>query len=253
MEFLSHQIKSLSDYLSFMHLKIDFDELEFWKYLNQIIIQKIPIARISLKTWFYGLNLIIDSNVFIPKNETELVVEITIKKIKLLQLEHKTYFDICCGCGAIGLAVSKHFLTLKTSFNDINKYAILNTKKNIKQLNLKIDQVIQGKWQKVLKQFDPQIITANFPYVSKLDHIDPLLLDYEPHKALFASNNGWTHYQQLIKHLKENKYWKLVVLEVSSFHEIQWKKVVNNFLDWNISLDYDLANHLRVVSIIKKT
>lgn len=248
----SKQVQSLTDYFNSQKLPIDFDYDQFIQNLNQLLVTKTPIARIMNKTYFCNQKLVVFKDVFIPRPETELLVQITAKAIKKLGLSKVCYLDLCTGTGAIGLIVHHQFPKLQTTLVDQCPKAISNAKINAQNLQLKVNLVC-ADWKQYLSKIRcPTIITANFPYVGYDHQYDQTLLFHEPAKSLFAANQGWEHYQKLINYLKTNHHWKLVVLETTPYHQKQWTKVQLLFTNWNIALYEDWQKQLRVVKISKK-
>lgn len=152
------------------------------------------------------------NNVFCPRHETEMIVE----ELNKLTPLNGNYIDICSGSGIIGITILKQHPHLKGTLLDLSPAAINNIEINLKKHNVQA-KIIECDWLEYLSQ-NPnyQIITANFPYVSPDDPTDNL--DSDPSMALYASNNGWEHYDKLIKWLKTNSHWQIVVLECSAHH-----------------------------------
>lgn len=131
--------------------------------------------------------------VFCPRHETEMVVE----ELNKLAPLSGNYIDICSGSGVIGITILKHHPHLNGTLLDLSPEAIQNIKINLSKHSIKA-KVMECDWFKYLSQ-NPnyQIITANFPYVSPNDPADNL--DSDPTMALYASDNGWEHYNKLIQ------------------------------------------------------
>ncbi|WP_391591644.1 Peptide chain release factor N(5)-glutamine methyltransferase [[Mycoplasma] cavipharyngis] len=251
--FLSSKIKNLIDYVELMHQPIDVNQTDYQTILNQVCLQNIPLARIFKKTYFYHRLFIVNDQVFIPRQETELVVKTLIDQIKNYHLENDTYLDLCTGTGIIAITTKLAIPQLKEVVAvDLSTHACINARINCEQHQTAI-KVIEADWyQFLLKHHSFDIISANFPYVGINDPIANNLLANEPHLALFAENDGWSFYQLLLDFLstyeKQSK-WKIVVLETSAYHYKQWAKVQQQFKNWDFELIYDFNQHLRVVVI----
>ncbi|GCE63323.1 release factor glutamine methyltransferase [Candidatus Mycoplasma haematohominis] len=236
---LSKKIKNTLDYLTYKNCKIDFS-LEEFKLLFE---DPKPIERLLKKVYFCNQEFTLIDNVFCPRNETELIIEILEKK-------HLTgkYIDICAGTGVIGITLLKQHKELQGTLLDISNKAIENININLKKHRINA-KVIQEDWFEHLTNNSYQIITANFPYVGKKDPIDKEILKYDPPLALFAELDGWEHYEKMLNWMRNNSEWKIVVLECSSLHEKKWQKIKHS--EWKIEFIKDLNNLLRVVLITR--
>ena len=171
------------------------------KYTNQYINGK-PLARILKKSSFYGYEFIVNNNVFIPRLETELLVD-KLNEITTSNLVKLNILDMCCGCGAIGIAIqlcchNQHNLTLI----DISKKAIKNTSINLQKLGCS-GVVYQSDLfcnYKSTKPFD--VIIFNPPYIAKSESINKTIKKYDPTQALFANDNGLAVYKKFFATVK---------------------------------------------------
>ena len=88
---------------------VEEDVLEkFSEMLADYIVDEIPIEYILGYTYFYGNKIKVDSNVLIPRDETEELVE---KTLKYMQNGAKV-LDLCTGSGAIAVALKKENLSI---------------------------------------------------------------------------------------------------------------------------------------------
>ena len=85
------------------------------------------------------------------------------------------------------------------------------------------------------------IIISNPPYIPLNGYVEDSVLKYEPHLALFASDNGIYFYKQIInKHLKKLNKPGLMAFEIGD-NEMPFLKT---FLDDNFNLKYEFLNDL---------
>ncbi|MCF8366677.1 MAG: peptide chain release factor N(5)-glutamine methyltransferase [Bacteroidales bacterium] len=151
-----------------------------------------PVQYVVGKTNFYGLDLLVNSNVLIPRPETEELVEWILsetnseKKILLL--------DIGTGSGAIALALKKQNHGLEVWGCDISPEALEVADLNADTHNLEIilknaDILDKNHWNE-FPEFD--IIVSNPPYVTEKDknQMQPNVLDFEPSRALFVTDEN---------------------------------------------------------------
>ncbi len=146
-----------------------------------------PLQYILGSTEFYSLELETASGVLIPRPETEWLVDL------VLRTSHPPgpVLDLCCGSGAIALALAANFAPPRRIVAaDSSSAAVSTTKRNAQRLGLSVE-VRQGDL------FDPAserfaVIVTNPPYVSESEYaeLDPEVRDHEPPEALRAGNDG---------------------------------------------------------------
>lgn len=66
-----------------------------------------PLQYIKGETEFYGCRICLNQNVLIPRQETEILVDLIAKRLEKEDLSRKTLWDVCCGSGCIGIALKK--------------------------------------------------------------------------------------------------------------------------------------------------
>jgi release factor glutamine methyltransferase len=147
-----------------------------------------PIQYILGETEFYGLNLIVNPAVLIPRPETEELVQ-WITKSKLPG--ESVILDIGTGSGCIALAIKSRLKNSDVFGTDISEKALdvarLNAFKN--NLDVVFFQADILKWEEFeWKNYD--VIVSNPPYIreSEKGQMNSNVLDYEPENALFVSD-----------------------------------------------------------------
>jgi release factor glutamine methyltransferase len=158
-----------------------------------------PLQYIIGKTNFYGLTILLDKNVLIPRPETEMLVDILLKDTGDKERKYKI-LDIGSGSGCISVAIGSHLPNADVTALDSSEEALLlteknaelNAVKNIKYLKCNILQDFPSE-----KKFD--IIVSNPPYISLRDYneLEPEVLKYEPEAALTDRGDGLTFYRRL--------------------------------------------------------
>lgn len=146
-----------------------------------------PLQYILGCTEFYSLELETAPGVLIPRPETECLADL------VLRTSHPSgpVLDLCCGSGAIALALVANFAPPRSVVAADNApSAVATTRRNARRLGLPVD-VRQGDL------FDPlserfAVIVTNPPYVSDSEYAElaPEVRDYEPAEALRAGGDG---------------------------------------------------------------
>jgi len=179
--------------------------------LHQLIetrISGIPLAYITGRQNFMGIELLSDNRALIPRKETEILgrtaLEVcqSVSKIKVKPL----VLDVCCGSGNLGLALSTLSPDITVYSSDLSQEAVDLTKENISFLNLANRvTVIQGNLfeafesDKFLGKVD--VIVCNPPYISsaKVTKMDAEISNNEPSMAFDGGMIGTKIIQQLIR------------------------------------------------------
>jgi release factor glutamine methyltransferase len=172
------------------------------KLLNESVLLKIkfaindlkifrPVQYILGKTWFYDLEFTLSSDVLIPRPETEELVKWIIDDYKnnpyLFNL-----LDIGCGSGCIPISLKKHLFKAEIVAMDVSEKALeiakTNSNLNKVEVNFRLQDIFDREKWKDFPEMD--VIVSNPPYVfeSEKKQMHANVLEYEPHQALFVSN-----------------------------------------------------------------
>jgi release factor glutamine methyltransferase len=177
--------------------------------------QKEPVAYILNKKEFWNESYFVDKRVLIPRPETEILIDLLLKKIKD---KNKTYkvLDLGCGSGCLLISFLKEMHKSQGIGVDISSNALEVAKKNIELHNLnnraklmKLDLLTLHTKDK----FD--IIFSNPPYLSSSDYakLSDDVKNFEPKQALVGGFNGVLYYKKIIvlsqSALKKNGYLAL--------------------------------------------
>ena len=163
--------------------------------------EHIPIQYLIKKVFFYGLEFKVTEEVFIPRPETEIIVEAVLDIIRDKSMLKPQIVDIGTGCGNIAISLTKHITSCKITATDISKISLKIAKDNAKRHNL-INKItfLEGDLFKPLDiKRKKDIIISNPPYVS-LNELDNLQSEVkkEPKLALFGGKDGLYFYKNII-------------------------------------------------------
>ena len=155
-----------------------------------------PIQHILGYTTFYGREFKCDRRALIPRPETEELVDWIINDCSTLnsQLSTLNLLDIGTGTGCIALSLAKELTNTEVTALDISEEALSLARENAELLETKNVDFIKGDI--LNKTFNSQLSTFNFivsnpPYIREYEKVDmeANVLDYDPHTALFVSND----------------------------------------------------------------
>ncbi len=177
-----------------------------------------PVEYIINESQFLGMNLYVDRNVLIPRNETEELVSILSQKINEY-FDPRNYLmvgDIGTGSGAIILGVKSLFPNWVCAASDIKKEALKVAKKNFDRYSVQVDTRLGDAldpWIKDNTKFD--IIISNPPYILHKEDAQQSVIDYEPDSALWLTKDNDV-YEKIFRDIyKVKKGGLLLAFEIS--------------------------------------
>jgi release factor glutamine methyltransferase len=190
--------KPSSFFISNQKTNIDKIQEEFISSILKKRIKHEPLAYIFNEWDFYGKTFYLDKNSLIPRQDTELLIDLVIKQF---DKESKlNILDLGTGSGVIGITLSKLYPNSMITISDISSKTLKVANKNIKNHNVTNIRSLESDWFNNFKEkelFD--LILTNPPYISKNDvHLNNLELGYEPSNALVASNDGFADIFKII-------------------------------------------------------
>lgn len=242
--------KRLELYLSFDKPLADLEVQNYREAIRKRGL-RIPLQYIVGNVEFYGLNLIVNENVLIPRPETELLVEKIINDLD--KLSNIKILDIGVGSGNISLSILKNIPNANVVAIDISEKALEVAKQNA-ELN-SVDSNIEFKLFdimnediKKLDKFD--LIVSNPPYVSAMDYetLEPELKIYEPKIALTDNSDGISFYKHIIgvSSLLLNNPGK-IYFEVGISQSKQVQKYFEDKMFDKVSITKDYAGIDRII------
>lgn len=200
------------------------------------LIKGEPIQYIVGNVEFYGRIFKVTKNVLIPRFETELLVEKTIKLIKNKFNKKVDVLDIGTGSGCIAITLNKE-LNTNVDAIDISKSALDIAKYNNRELTAQVNIFISDIFSNVDKKYD--IIISNPPYISIDEKIMDIVKNNEPHLALYAENNGLYFYDKILKECKDylkDKY--LIAFEIGMNQANEIVSIANKYLN-NVKIEVE--------------
>ncbi len=215
------------------------------------LFQNKPVQYITGETYFYNDKFLTPPGVFIPRPETELLVDCAVEFLSKSKDSLKI-IDFCTGSGCILLSIAKKFPNHEYIGLDKSELAIKTAEKNRKSLGLKNVQFFN---QDIFEynQSKADLLLCNPPYLAKheIDSLEQSVRDYDPLSALTDFKNGTSFYKYLISNFN-----KLVKKNGIMLLEIPFSAVtddiisINKNFNANKSLFYkDLEGKNRVIKI----
>lgn len=168
--------------------------------------KNIPVQYILKEAWFYNLKFYVDTNVLIPRPETEELIDLVLKENKTTN----SFLDIGTGSGCIPISIKKNKEAAMVYACDISAGALIVAKKNAELNKTEITFIetdilnTELSYKNIHSTFD--VIISNPPYIksSEAALMTKPVLDNEPHLALFVEgNDDIIFYKKIIDLCKE--------------------------------------------------
>ena len=159
--------------------------------LEQLVEKRVqgqPLEYILGWVDFFGLRIAIDPGVFVPRQRTEFLVREAIARAH----SDAVILDLCCGCGAIGIAIASAISGAELFAADIEHAAVENTRRNFAITG---GRVFEGDLSDPLPDAlrgRVDILSANVPYVptDAIALMPPEARDFEPRVTLDGGEDG---------------------------------------------------------------
>ena len=215
-----------------------------------------PIQYIIGATEFYGSSFEVDENVLIPRQETEELVDWIITEVgERSGREGKPIriVDIGCGSGCIAISLAKHLKNSVVTALDISENALAITRRNAERNGVSL-QTLQADVLTLEALPDTyDIIVSNPPYVreSERKEIQRNVLDFEPHLALFVSDeNPLVFYEKITQlALQSLSRGGLLFFEINQYLPSEMRALIEGFFGFQMTLRDDLLGNARMVKI----
>lgn len=228
---------------------------EFFRLLEKRK-NKMPLKYITEEVEFMGLDFFVKQGVLVPRPDTEILVEETIKEIRENKLGR--ICDVCCGSGVIGLSIAKLLEDTVVYCCDISEVAEEVTKENIQRLSLseRAQFVNSDLLTFALEdELEFDVIVSNPPYIKT--EVIPTLMedvkDHEPYIALWGGKDGLDFYRRITaQSLNILKKGGLLAYEIGYDQSKEVENILQKNGYANVRTVKDLAGNDRVVLGIKK-
>ena len=214
-----------------------------------------PLQYILGKAGFYGMDLIVNPSVLIPRQETEILVEKVLKYIKSSNTARPKILEIGTGSGCISAAIAANCECSVTAI-DISAEAVELAKENaaLNNLNGKVQFITRDFFDPALTFKGYDIIISNPPYISAADvpGLNEEVNAYEPYIALTDSGDGLSFYKRIFELFNSSINKPAVFLEIGDGKKESIVKLLSesNISEYNIHLD--LIKLSRVLEINSK-
>jgi release factor glutamine methyltransferase len=202
-ELLAHVLgcKRLDLYLSFDQPLME-KELDLFRVLIKRRMTHEPLQYIVGEVEFYGVEIEVNKTVLIPRQETEEMLDLIVKRLAYEEMASKKVLDLCTGSGCIAIAFKKRFPIAEVWGVDISSDALLLAQKNSIKNDVKIFWAVSDLVSTVKEKYD--IVICNPPYVGEEEYLTlGTEVHHEPRGALVGKEGGIGFYKRLANELPQ--------------------------------------------------
>jgi release factor glutamine methyltransferase len=171
----------------------------------------MPVAYIRGWQLFYGRKFVVSQDVLIPRPSTETLVEHALSMLcdaregvqkadegivtyaRVFRPMTPSYvLDVGTGSGCIAITLASERQSLRCIATDISAAALRVAQENAERFSVKNRIVFhEGNLLEPVQGFtEPFLLVSNPPYIASTTMLDSSVMDFEPHKALFAGTQG---------------------------------------------------------------
>lgn len=176
-------------------------ENRYFDLINKNINEDTPLSHLVGFDYFYDRKFKVTKDVLSPRMETEELIYKVIEYIKKSKKDSFRILDLCTGSGIIAITLKKEIVEKYTEIvaSDISEKALSIAIENANNNNANITFIKSDLFDNISGKFD--LIISNPPYISYKDKITikDSVLNYDPHLALFAEEDGIYFYRKIIE------------------------------------------------------
>lgn len=230
----------------YVHMDEDMTEEQSQEYhlLVDKRCERIPLQYITGEQEFMGLPFHVNSNVLIPRQDTETLVEEALKHIH----PGMRVMDMCTGSGCVLISILRNVTGVEGYGYDVSKQALVVAKENARLNDVSAVFEQSNLFENVTDTFD--VIVANPPYIrtEEIATLMPEVSDFEPVLALDGKEDGLYFYRKLVSEGREYlNGGGFLILEIGCDQGVDVADMFQYAGYKNVQVIRDLAHNDRVV------
>lgn len=156
-------------------------------------IERVPVQHLTGEQEFMGLTFQVNPDVLIPRQDTEVLVELAEKALR----PGMSVLDMCTGSGCIAVSLAVRNTELDVTAADISRDALDVAEKNAKKLDAEITIVHSDMFTEIEDEYD--MIISNPPYIptDEIERLEAEVKIHDPFGALDGREDGLHFYRIL--------------------------------------------------------
>ena len=207
----------------------------------------IPLQYLTGTQEFMGLEFEVNTDVLIPRQDTEVLVEAVLTYIDKIPGE-KEVLDLCTGSGCIAVSIDKMCGSAKVTACDISEKALETAVRNNQKNKAAVTFIRSDLFEQISGKFD--VIVSNPPYIrtDEIPKLMPEVKNHEPVIALDGDADGLKFYRMIVGNAREFlKPEGMLFFEIGceQGEDVQSIFIQNGFS--NVTVQKDLAGNDRVI------
>ena len=185
----------------YMHIDEEMTEEQAREF--EVLIKKraerVPLQYITGEQEFMGLTFHVNSNVLIPRQDTETLVEEALKVVR----PGMKIMDMCTGSGCVLISILKNAHDIEGIGYDISKQAINVAKENAKLNEVPAVFERSDLFEDVVEN-DFDVIVSNPPYIPTdvIATLMPEVAEFEPREGRDGKGDGLYFYSKILEQCK---------------------------------------------------
>ncbi|KAL0102835.1 hypothetical protein PUN28_018256 [Cardiocondyla obscurior] len=266
--------KKIIDILNVRNDPLDASQIEKLESLCECRLSRMPVQYIIGEWDFRDITVKLVPPIFIPRPETEILVDFVLKRLGSSQADSCEILEIGCGSGAISLALAHSCKKIKCTAIDSSPHACDLTMINREKLELTKQVTVLHATLKpdasieVSENFNSpdnadldsklfDFVISNPPYVptKKIPELQPEIRIYEDLRALDGGDDGLKVIKPLLKYAaKALKPGGYLFVEVDPTHPEYVQFFTNKYPDFKLRHEHtykDFCNNDRFVEVMK--
>lgn len=209
-----------------------------------------PLQYILRTTEFMSLMFDTPPGVFVPRPETEVLVEVAEKQLRNVPVDKRLeILDLCCGAGVVGISLAARIPNLTVVGVDNSEAAVAATRGNARRHGV-ADRVTAVNAEAAMDGGRYSAVLCNPPYIKTGDigDLPPEVRDHEPVAALDGGADGLDFYRRIIPMLPPRLCdGGFAAFEIGDTQAAAVSGLLRDAGFGEVSVIHDLANLPRVV------
>lgn len=244
-------------FLASLNEEVPTDKYEIiTKAIDEYVINKKPVQHILGYSYFFGYKMKVNEDVLIPRCETEELVGYVLSTYDDVFNGRKVdVVDVGTGSGAIAISLAREEPNMNVYATDISEKALVVAKENAMINEAKVTFFQGDMLTPIIEQnlkFD--ILVSNPPYIPNNEYVEDIVINNEPHVALFGGDTGMNFYDIILKDAKKVlKVPSIIAFEHSYNKKAEMHELINKYFPTSsYETIKDLSGKDRMTIIINK-